>query len=98
MVERLRVRRLSGRAAGLAFYALFLLAGQFEHHDLLCHLRTPQHCTACSASVLGSDPNTHVAPGATPLSDAGCAVSIQLPAPGVLLAVRTTGRSPPAAR
>jgi hypothetical protein len=98
MAEGLRVRRLSrGAAAGLAFYALFLLVSQFEHHDLLCHLRTPQHCTACSASVLGSDPDTHGAPGAAPLVDAGSAVSIQLPATGALLAVRTTGRSPPSA-
>src|SRR6266545_5381046 len=98
MLERLRARRLSGATAGLALYAFFLLVSQFEHHDLLCHLRTPQHCTACSASVLGSDPDTHGAPGAAPLSDAGCAVSIQLPAAAALLAVRTTGRSPPSTR
>jgi len=94
---RLRGRRVrTGALAGLAFYALFLLVAQFGHHDLLCHLKTPQHCTACSASVLGSDPDTHATPGAAPLADAGRAVSIQLPSDGVLLAPRTTGRSPPA--
>ena len=38
------------------FYVLVLAASAFEHHDLVCHLKTPQHCTACTASQLGADP------------------------------------------
>jgi hypothetical protein len=99
MIDRLRVRRLSGSAtAAIALYAFFLLVSQFEHHDFLCHLRTPQHCTTCAASVVGSDPHADSAPGAAPLADAGRAVSIELPSTEALLAVRTTGRSPPASR
>src|SRR5207248_2487334 len=98
MLERLRdPRRGYSAVAGVALYALFLLVSQFEHHDFLCHLRTPQHCTACAASVLGSDPETQGAPGAAPLADAGAAFAMQIPSAGALLAVRTTGRSPPAA-
>jgi len=80
----------------VAFYVLFLLFAQFEHHDLLCHLKTPQHCTACSASVVGSDAGDYATCGAAPLADAGCAASVLLPSARVLLAPRTTGRSPPA--
>jgi hypothetical protein len=82
----------------VAFYALFLLTSQFEHHDLRCHLRTPQHCSACTSSIVGADTDTPPAPGAAPLDDAGSAFSFQVLIGGVLLPVRTTGRSPPATR
>jgi len=83
--------------AGTALYVLFLLASPFEHHDLLCHLKTPQHCTSCNGSQLGSDPHSLVAPSARELADAGSAVASNILAEGALLAVRSTGRSPPAA-
>jgi hypothetical protein len=81
--------------AGLALYAIFLIAAPFEHHDLLCHLKTPQHCTSCASSQLGSDPRTPVVPPASQLVDAGSAVSVQVLAEDTLLAVGSTGRSPP---
>jgi hypothetical protein len=81
-----------------AFYALFLFTAQFEHHDLVCHLKTPQHCTACTSSMVGASTPACSAPGAAHLHDAGSAVCIQLLVAGVRLPVRTTGRSPPAAR
>jgi hypothetical protein len=80
--------------AGLAIYATFLVAAPFEHHDLLCHLKTPQHCTSCTSSQLGSDPGELIPPTSR-LADAGRAVSVQLLADGTLLAARSTGRSPP---
>lgn len=81
---------------GLAMYAVFLVASPFEHHDLLCEIKTPQHCTACTSSLVGADPNSPTVPGASHLTDAGSAVSIQVLATDALLAVRSTGRSPPA--
>ena len=47
------------------------------------------------SSQLGSDPGTHVVPPASQLVDAGSAVSVQLLADDTLLAVGSTGRSPP---
>ena len=82
----------------VAFYALFLFTTQFEHHDLLCHLRTPQHCSACTSSIVGAGVDVLTAPGATHLDDAGRAFGFELPNGGVLLPVRSTGRSPPVAR
>ena len=81
--------------AGLALYALFLFVSPFEHDDFSCHLKTPQHCTACTSSLVGADPNGPVAPDASHLTDAGKAVSMLLVADGVVLAARSTGRSPP---
>jgi len=88
-------RRLA-LAGGLVF-ALFLVIAPFEHHDLACHLKTPRHCTSCASSVVGADPSSPATPGACRLVDAGLASSRIIAVDGTLLAVRTTGRSPPSA-
>ncbi len=77
-------------------YAVFLLTAPFEHHDLACHLKNPLHCTSCTSSVLGADPADPVTAGAVHLADAGSAIALQTTSEGVLLTVRSTGRSPPA--
>jgi hypothetical protein len=90
-------RRLTLLAfAWLALYVLFLSASPFEHHDLVCHLKTPQHCTSCSGSPLGSDPHALVLPGNWQLADAGSAFASEMRAETALLAIPSTGRSPPA--
>ena len=81
---------------GVALYTVVLVMAPFEHHDLLCHLKTPQHCTSCASSQLGSDPHTPAILGSGQLPDAGQAVSPLVTANGTLVAVRTPGRSPPA--
>jgi len=81
---------------GIALYATFLVVAPFEHHDLVCHLKNPIHCTSCSSSLPGSDPNAPDVLGASSLSDAGRAVAIHVLADDTLLSVRSTGRSPPA--
>lgn len=97
MGSTLRDRRWRALAfAGVAVYAVFLVMAPFEHHDLLCHLKTPQHCTSCSSSLVGSDPSRPAMFGTWQLRDAGRANAVERLAQGTLLAVRTTGRSPPA--
>ena len=81
--------------AASALYCLVVVAAAFEHHDLLCHLKTSQHCTACTATPVSSDPQTLAAPRTADLADAGRATMRHLIAEGALLSVRTTGRSPP---
>ncbi len=81
----------------MALYAVFLIASPFEHHDLACELKTPQHCTSCTSAQLGSDPQPLLAPGVWHLDDAGRAVADDYAGEDTLLVVRTTGRSPPAA-
>jgi hypothetical protein len=83
------------RILGTALYALFLVTAPFEHHDLNCELKTPQHCTACASSQLGADPYTPSVLSSWRLADAGRAVSFVIASDGVLLQVKTTGRSPP---
>jgi hypothetical protein len=80
---------------GLALYAIVLIGSPFEHHDLVCHLKTPQHCTSCASSQLGSDVLTLIAPGASVLDDAGTAITLDRTLERMLLIVPTSGRSPP---
>jgi hypothetical protein len=82
---------------GVAIYAVFLVTAPFEHHDLLCHLKTPTHCTACTSSVVGAGPNAPVAVDAAALHDAGRALAADVRTRDVLLVAQSTGRSPPAA-
>jgi hypothetical protein len=97
MLPRLdrRLRRVA--LVGVVLHTLFLTAAPFEHHDLICHFKTPQHCTSCVSSQLGSDTPAPKSPGATNLTLAGWALSHHSLPDGALLAVNTTGRSPPPA-
>lgn len=97
MNQRLDPRRRRTIVVAAMVYAVVLLAASFEHHDLICHLKHPDHCTACSSNVLGSDPRTPAVDGVVSLTDAGCAVSVEILSESILLTVRSTGRSPPAA-
>jgi hypothetical protein len=81
---------------GVALYAAVLISSPFEHHDLICHLKTPQHCMSCASSQLGSDPHPLPVPGASRLTDVGSATIFEQLAEGALLAAVSTGRSPPA--
>jgi hypothetical protein len=87
--------RSVGRYVGVAVYALVAVASSFQHHDLVCHLKSPQHCAACVATPLGNDPRTASVPAACRLADAGSADVVQPTLHRVLLAVRSNGRSPP---
>ncbi|HZR23690.1 MAG TPA: hypothetical protein VFA59_08900 [Vicinamibacterales bacterium] len=80
---------------GAALYAVFLLTTAFTHHDLDCELKNPQHCTACTSSVLGADTHPPATLAAHQLVDAGSAYAELQTPHDLLLAVRSTGRSPP---
>jgi len=90
-----RYRRLAYLA--LALFSVFLVTSELEHHDIACHLKTPQHCTACAQSQLGSDPHAPASFDQTVLSDAGFALSDAVLLSGTVLPTRSSGRSPPVA-
>jgi hypothetical protein len=89
-----RWRRLAVPA--VALYAIFLATTPFEHHDLLCHLKTPQHCTSCASSPLSVNPHTPAVLETTHLADAGRAIALDPSCESTLLPASSTGRSPPA--
>jgi hypothetical protein len=92
-----RPNRRFGRfyALALAFYTLFLVTAQFEHHDLLCHLKTPQHCTSCASSPLGADPQPPHSLERCRLIEAGRTVAIERQLHSVLFVSGISGRAPP---
>ena len=81
----------------VAVYAAFLLIAPFEHHDFLCHFRTPGHCTACISGLVSANPNAPIAASPVDLADAGGAFTFHATADDILLTVGSTGRSPPRA-
>jgi hypothetical protein len=89
-----RWRRLA--VAAVALYAMFLATTPFEHHDLLCHLKTPLHCTSCASSPLSVNPHTPAVLERTRLADAGRAIAVEIACEGAVLPEASSGRSPPA--
>src|SRR3954470_17981968 len=79
----------------VALYAVVLVLAPFTHHDLACHLKDPQHCTACTSTQALTDPATVAAPSVVALVDVGRAVSSHSSSQSVLLTAHSTGRSPP---
>jgi len=88
-------RRRSLTLVATLFYVLVLAASAFEHHDFLCHLKNPQHCTACTASQLGADPPPFAGDAASSFNDAGSATAVAAKAIDAVLVAHSTGRSPP---
>jgi hypothetical protein len=90
----IRWRRLA--AAAVALYAVFIATAQFEHHDLLCHLKTPLHCTSCASSPLSVNPHAPATLDGCRFADAGRAFVADCLCEGTLLPTAASGRSPPA--
>jgi len=82
-------------AIAVVIYSVFLATAEFEHHDIACHFKTPFHCTSCASSPLSVNANTPAIPDASRLPDAGRAIAIQVPGEDTLLALESSGRSPP---
>jgi hypothetical protein len=91
---RLSLRRFT--LLGIVLHAAVLAAAPFEHHDLVCHLKTPQHCSSCTSSPVGASPSAAPAPVAGHLVEAGSAVSLEAAPASAIFVPRTAGRSPPA--
>jgi hypothetical protein len=93
MVSR-RFRRFALLA--LALFAVVCATAQLEHHDIACHLKTPQHCTGCAANPPGADPHAPSLLDRVTLADVGGAFADPVVLTGALLPVRCSGRAPPA--
>jgi hypothetical protein len=80
----------------VALYAVVLILAPFTHHDIACHLKDPQHCTACTSTQALTDPATVTGPSFVALVDLGRALPSYSSSESVLLAAASSGRSPPA--
>lgn len=81
--------------AGL-LYAIVLAASPALHHDLICHLKTPTHCTACHASPVAPRAEARVEVTPPVLSNAPSVESREEIAALAPVPLRSCGRAPPA--
>jgi hypothetical protein len=88
-------RRNSGtwRSSGWRFTP-YSSRRRHAHHDPLCELKTPLHCTACTSMPRLRFSSAPV--GTSTLTDFGLAFTAELATHGILLGVSSPGRSPPA--
>ena len=96
MFARVRGGRRIGVALGVGLYALVLVVSPLLHHDLDCHLKSPSHCSACTANPLASSIEGGVHLDALRLPVAGWVEGLRQEAPRTASPVRLPGRSPPA--
>jgi hypothetical protein len=87
-------KRLS--IALLALYALVLCVGPILHHDFVCHLKTPAHCEACTASPAAAPPEPGPAILAALLPPAETVSGAPTLAPCRTTTPLLPGRAPPA--
>ena len=80
----------------LAVYAVLLAANPLLHHDVSCHLKSPTHCTSCTASPWASRIESGVPLVSEPLPDAGRVVAAGPTSVRVAFRLAPAGRSPPA--
>jgi hypothetical protein len=97
MYGRVRLGLRRSTLVGLVLHVAVLAAAPFEHHDLACHLKTPQHCSSCTFSPLGASASPAPMPAASHLVDAGAAAPLYTFALRVVDTPCIYGRSPPPA-
>jgi hypothetical protein len=89
-----RVRR-AALLLGLGLYALLVMVNPVLHDDLACHLKSPTHCNACTASPSASRVEG-MGPVLPVLADAGLVELAIRAIVRVASAPTLPGRSPPA--
>src|SRR3954467_8666360 len=89
VTERLR----RGARTAVLVYAFVLALAPFEHHDLLCHLKTPQHCGSCASNPAGLPSPAPAVLDGHQFSDAGRTFATVPTGRDVLLVSSSSGRS-----
>jgi hypothetical protein len=91
-----RVRRSIAPKALLVAYALCVALLPLGHHDIACHLKSPTHCTTCTASVSGETAAHAVMLSSAQLDDAGRAMVVEASARSFTSLNISSERAPPA--
>jgi hypothetical protein len=66
-----------------------------SHHDVICHVKSPTHCTTCLTSVSGEATPHTASFDVWALADAGCATMSERGALRSAHLSSPTGRAPP---
>lgn len=77
-------------------YLAALAALPFAHHDIVCHLKSSTHCTACLVGTSADDPSAQPAVPQVRLADAGRTQVLTVNVTALCAPASSSGRSPPA--
>lgn len=94
--------RAPGRRLGfagqlvIAACLLALAAAPFGHHDVVCHLKSTTHCTACTVGSAAEPATDPAVVARWCLHDAGAALVLSTETPASPPLRRTSNRAPPA--
>src|SRR6187402_2782887 len=80
----------------LALYMLAAALMPFGHHDLVCHLKSTTHCTACTVGSAAEPAADQGVVSRLWLHDAGAALVLNSEAPVSAPLRHTSKRAPPA--
>ena len=80
----------------VAVVVLALAAAPFGHHDLVCHLKSTTHCTACTVGSAAEPAADQGVVSRLWLHDAGAALVLNSEAPVSAPLRHTSKRAPPA--
>ena len=80
----------------VAAFILALAAAPFGHHDLVCHLKSTTHCTACTVGSAAEPAADQGVVSRLWLHDAGAALVLNSEAPASAPLRHTSKRAPPA--
>jgi hypothetical protein len=80
----------------LALYALIVAVAPAFHHDVACHLTSPTHCSACTATPAAprTEPRVTIQPAGLPV--AGRASEPNERSPQAAPCLHIPARAPPA--
>jgi len=85
------------RGAILFLYLLVLVASPVFHHDIDCHIKTPDHCPACGVHPAAPPAAIAAVLCGGVLPEAGEITSIYDPGAPSVVRVEIPGRAPPSA-
>ena len=91
----LRRFRLPFSALLLAVFVSVAVLSPSLHHDIVCHLQSPTHCTTCLISSAAEDPSTLESLSGSPLVVIGAVTAGREIALDTGLPRELPGRSPP---
>ena len=80
----------------IAAFILALAAAPFGHHDVVCHLKSTTHCTACTVGSAAEPVADQGVVTRLRLHDAGAALGLSAEAPASPALRHTSNRAPPA--
>jgi hypothetical protein len=80
----------------LTIYVVSIALLPLSHHDVICHLKSPNHCTTCLTTLSGEATPHAASIGVWTMADAGRADVTERGSAQSAVLTAASGRAPPA--